>query len=62
MSTKQPPLYRLVLLLLLLAAFALRVYHLAYQSLWYDEGVTAWVAQAADVGADDAVNRTRENR
>ena len=24
--------------------------------------VTAWVAQAADVGADDAVNRTHENR
>jgi len=35
---------RLVLLALLLLAFALRVYRLDAQSLWYDEGVTAQVA------------------
>src|SRR5215203_427247 len=32
------------LILLTLAAFALRLYHLDGQSLWYDEGVTADVA------------------
>ncbi|MFN8486477.1 MAG: glycosyltransferase family 39 protein [Caldilineaceae bacterium] len=37
--------HRLLLLVILLAAFALRVYRLDAQSLWYDEGVTADVAQ-----------------
>ncbi len=36
---------RLTLLLLLLLAFALRLHHLDVQSLWYDEGVSARVAQ-----------------
>ncbi len=36
---------RLLLLGLLLLAFALRLHHLDVQSLWYDEGVTAQVAQ-----------------
>ena len=36
---------RAVLLLILLLAFGLRLYHLDVQSLWYDEGVTARVAQ-----------------
>lgn len=35
---------RLILLLILLAALALRVHRLAAQSLWYDEAVTAHVA------------------
>lgn len=34
------------LLVLILLAFALRLYHLESQSLWYDEGVTAMVAQS----------------
>ncbi|MCB0182813.1 MAG: glycosyltransferase family 39 protein, partial [Caldilineaceae bacterium] len=34
-----------LLLALILAAFALRVYHLDTQSLWYDEGVTATLTQ-----------------
>lgn len=37
--------HRLGLLLILLLAFGLRAYHLDVQSLWYDEGVTARVAQ-----------------
>ena len=37
--------HRLALLLILLLAFGLRIYHLDVQSLWYDEGVTARVAQ-----------------
>jgi len=37
--------YRLTLLLIFLVAFFLRMYHLDVQSLWYDEGVTARVAQ-----------------
>ena len=37
--------YRLSFLLILLVAFLLRVHHLDVQSLWYDEGVTARVAQ-----------------
>lgn len=36
---------RIVLCLILLLAFALRMYRLDAQSLWYDEGVTAWLAQ-----------------
>lgn len=36
---------RVLLLVIILAAFALRVYRLDAQSLWYDEGVTADVAQ-----------------
>ena len=36
---------RLLLLVILLLAFALRVYALGSQSLWYDEAVTAQVAQ-----------------
>ncbi len=39
-----PTLYRLALLALVLAAFALRLYRLDAESLWYDEGVTAYVA------------------
>ncbi len=35
----------LLLLLIILIAFALRVYRLDTQSLWYDEGVTATLAQ-----------------
>ena len=35
----------LSLLVIILLAFGLRVYHLDAQSLWYDEGVTADVAQ-----------------
>ncbi len=38
-------LFRIFLLALILSAFALRVYKLDGQSLWYDEGVTAIVAQ-----------------
>ena len=41
-STK---LFRILLLALILSAFALRVYKLDSQSLWYDEGVSAIVAQ-----------------
>ena len=37
--------YSLTLVLLILVAFALRVFRLDAQSLWYDEGVTAMVAQ-----------------
>ncbi len=37
--------YRITLLALILCAFSLRVYKLDSQSLWYDEGVTAIVAQ-----------------
>ena len=35
---------RVVMLLIILAAFALRAFRLGAQSLWYDEGVTAWLA------------------
>lgn len=35
----------LVLLLILLFAFALRLYHLGYESLWYDETVSVLLAQ-----------------
>ncbi len=38
------PIRRLVLLLVLAAAWALRLYRLDAQSLWYDEAVTARVA------------------
>ncbi len=38
-------LHHLFLILLILVAFALRIYKLDAQSLWYDEGVTADVAQ-----------------
>ena len=37
--------FRIFLLALILSAFALRVYKLDAQSLWYDEGVSAIVAQ-----------------
>ncbi len=37
--------FRIALLTLILSAFALRVYKLDAQSLWYDEGVSAIVAQ-----------------
>ncbi len=37
-------LYRFALLALVLAAFALRLYRLDAESLWYDEGVTVYVA------------------
>ncbi len=43
-SRLMPDVSRVTLLLLLVAAFALRVHHLAAQSLWYDEAVTAYVA------------------
>ena len=36
---------RVALLLLILLAFALRAYKLDSQSFWYDEGVSAVVAQ-----------------
>ena len=36
---------RVALLLLMLAAFALRLYRLEAQSLWYDEGVTAEISR-----------------
>jgi len=36
---------RLLLCVILLAGFVLRVWGLGAQSLWYDEGVTAWLAQ-----------------
>lgn len=36
---------RVALVLLILAAFALRAFRLGAQSLWYDEGVTAWLAR-----------------
>ena len=42
---------RLLVLGLLLAGFALRVFRLDAQSLWYDEGVTAWVAQMTPADA-----------
>jgi len=47
-SSEQSPTsnaYRMALLALIFSAFALRVYKLDSQSLWYDEGVTAIVAQ-----------------
>jgi mannosyltransferase len=37
--------YSLTLLLLIAVAFSLRLFRLEAQSLWYDEGVTAMVAQ-----------------
>ena len=42
---KQQTYQRLFLLFVILLAFALRVYQLDVQSLWYDEGVTARLAQ-----------------
>ena len=45
MLSPSPHIYRVALLALILCAFALRVYKLDSQSLWYDEGVTAIVAQ-----------------
>ncbi len=45
MSTSIRTRYSLTLLLLIVVAFALRVFRLDAQSLWYDEGVTAMVAQ-----------------
>ena len=47
-TSRQPvssPFYRITLICLLFCAFALRLYHLDAQSLWYDEGVTANIAQ-----------------
>ena len=37
--------FRIWLLVITLAAFGLRVFRLDVQSLWYDEGVTAAIAQ-----------------
>ncbi|MCO6450010.1 MAG: glycosyltransferase family 39 protein [Caldilineales bacterium] len=37
--------HRLTLFILIVLGFALRLYHLDVQSLWYDEGVTAQVAR-----------------
>ncbi|MBI3960999.1 MAG: glycosyltransferase family 39 protein, partial [Chloroflexi bacterium] len=45
MPSPSSNIYRIALLALILCAFALRVYKLDSQSLWYDEGVTAIVAQ-----------------
>ena len=38
-------LLRVILFLLVLAVFALRVFHLATQSLWYDEAFSVYLAQ-----------------
>jgi hypothetical protein len=43
-SHRQPP-YTFALVFITLLAFGLRLYRLDVQSLWYDEGVTAIVAQ-----------------
>jgi hypothetical protein len=45
MDTTETHRYTLFLILILLLAFGLRLYRLDAQSLWYDEGVTAIVAQ-----------------
>ncbi|MBX3001855.1 MAG: glycosyltransferase family 39 protein, partial [Caldilineaceae bacterium] len=45
MDTADTRRYSLALILILLLAFGLRLYHLDAQNLWYDEGVTAVVAQ-----------------
>jgi 4-amino-4-deoxy-L-arabinose transferase-like glycosyltransferase len=44
-SSPKHKIYRWPLVVLLLVAFALRVFQLASQSLWYDEGVTAYVTR-----------------
>ncbi|RME42984.1 MAG: hypothetical protein D6791_16550 [Chloroflexi bacterium] len=36
--------FPLIVVLLILLAFALRIYRLDYQSLWYDEGFSVWLA------------------
>ncbi len=36
---------RFALAVIILVAFALRIFRLGAQSLWYDEGVTAWLAR-----------------
>ena len=41
----RPRLYPSLLLLVVFLGYALRLYHLDVQSLWYDEGVTAQVAR-----------------
>ena len=41
----QPPLHRIGLLLGILAAFALRLFHLGATSLWYDETVSVVLAR-----------------
>ncbi len=51
-------LYRLAILTLILLAFALRAHNLDAQSLWYDEGVTAHVAQ---FGVADLVRWTADD-
>ncbi len=43
-SAASPVLRRLIMLALLLGAFALRLYHLGAESLWYDETVSAYLA------------------
>lgn len=37
--------HRFLLLIALLGGFALRLYHLGAESLWYDEAVSVWLAQ-----------------
>lgn len=44
-SPRQTRRARAILLVVILAAFALRAFQLGAQSLWYDEGVTAWLAR-----------------
>ncbi|MDH4137019.1 MAG: hypothetical protein OEW09_09950, partial [Anaerolineae bacterium] len=39
-----------VLILLVLLAFTLRVYHLGYQSFWYDEGQSYYFAHQDSLG------------
>ncbi|HKZ85076.1 MAG TPA: hypothetical protein VJ793_15605 [Anaerolineae bacterium] len=62
-----PPVYRIspAALFILLLAFALRVYHLDAQSLWYDEGLSVYLAallltDLAGIALD--VVRTRRSR
>ncbi len=50
--------HRLAFLLILLLAFGLRVHQLDVQSLWYDEGVTARVAQ---MGAGELARWTADD-
>lgn len=44
-ATRGSSRHRWALLLVILCAFGLRAYQLDSQSLWYDKGVTAWLAQ-----------------
>ena len=48
---------RLLLLLILLAAFALRTWELGSRSLWFDEGMEYWVATAPPVELPTSVQR-----